>query len=151
MDSLRVSSGIKKIEVNDNGDYIIIPVNDATFFDRYAEVIKSFEQKEIEYSKRTDELKEKHKDKSNNDTDSVIDIATLYVDLCRDVCVELDKLFGEGSCKKIFPDVEYPNEILIGEFFEQITPLLNQYGKERSEKINLMYNRGRKGARSKSV
>ena len=148
MDSLRVSSGIKNIEVNDSGEYISIPVNDAAFFNRYAEVLKNFEQKEIEYGRRADGLKEKHKDKSEGSTDIIADIISLYADLCRDTCAELDRLFGEGSCRKIFPDVECPNEVLIGEFFEQITPLLNQYSKERNEKINLMYNRNRKGARS---
>ena len=35
MDSLRVDSGIKNIEVNDNGDYISIPISDTSFYERY--------------------------------------------------------------------------------------------------------------------
>lgn len=151
MDSLRVSNGIKNIEVNDAGEYISIPVSDAAFFERFGEIMKSFEQKEIEYSKRADALAEKHKGKEEGDVDAIVDSIALYSDLCRDTCAELDKLFGEGCCRKVFVGIENPSVELIGDFFEQITPLLNQYGKERSEKINLMYNRNRKGARSKRV
>lgn len=149
MDSLRVDSGIKKIEVNDDGEYINIPVHDVSFFERFGEIAKSFEQKEVEYSKRADDLAEKHKGKEKADADAIADTVAMYADFSRDMCAELDKLFGEGCCRKVFVGIENPSVELIGDFLDQITPLLNQYGRERSEKINLMYNRGRKGARSK--
>ncbi len=151
MDSLRVSSGIKTIEVNDAGECINVPVGDAAFFERFGAAMKNFGQKEAEYNNRADALSEKHKDKPDGDVGAIVDGIGLYADLCRDTCAELDRLFGEGCCRKVFPGIENPSAELIGEFFEQITPLLNKYGQERSEKINLMYNRNRKGARSRRV
>ena len=79
----------------------------------------------------------------------IVDTMQLYSELCRYTCAELDRLFGEGCCKKVFVGIKNPGIELIGDFFEQITPLLNQYAQERNKKINLMYNRNRKGARSK--
>lgn len=149
MDSLRVSNGIKRIEVNDDGEYIEIPISDTAFYERFGAIMKNFEQKEKEYGKRADELAEKHKDKPSDDVDAIIDSIQLYADLCRDTCAELDKLFGDGCCRKVFVGVQNPSVELIGDFFEQITPLLNQYAQERNQKINLMYSRNRKGARSK--
>lgn len=149
MDKLRVDSGIKKIEVNDNGDYISIPISDTAFYERFGALIKSFEQKQIEIEQKAAELSEKHKEKTDGDTDAIIDNIHLYSELCRYTCAELDKLFGEGCCRKIFVGIESPGVELIGDFLDQITPLLNKYAKEQNQRINLIYSRNRKGARSK--
>lgn len=149
MDKLRVDSGIKNIEVNDNGDYISIPISDAAFYERFGAAMKSFEQKETEYSQKAKGLSERHKDKPDDDVDMIVEGIGLYSELCKDTCAELDKLFGEGCCRKVFVGIENPSVELIGDFFEKITPLLNQYAKERNQNINLMYNRNRKGARKK--
>lgn len=149
MDSLRVDSGIKNIEVNDKGDYISIPISDASFFERFGDMMKNFEHKQAEIEQQGKELSEKHKDKAEDDTDMIVDTISLYSQLCKDVCTELDNLFGEGCCRKVFVGIETPSVELIGDFFEQITPLLQKYAQERSQKIDLMYNRNRKGARNR--
>lgn len=146
MDSLRVDSGTKIIEVNDAGECISIPVGDASFFERFGRVIKSFEEKQGEYEKRAQELSEKYKDKPD-DADAISDSIQLYLEVCRDTCAELDRLFGEGCCRKVFVGVDNPNIELIGDFLEKITPLLQKYAQERNEKINLKYSRNRRGAR----
>lgn len=147
MDKLRVDNGIKNIEVNDNGDYISIPISDTAFYQRYADMLKNFEKKQAEIEQQSKDLKEKHKDKPQDDTDMIVDTVDLYVKLCKDVCAELDNLFGEGCCRKVFAGIETPSEDLIADFFEQLTPLLQKYAKERNQKITLMYSRNRKGAR----
>ncbi len=149
MDKLRVDSGIKNIEVNDNGDYISIPISDTAFYERFGALIKNFEKKQAEIEKEVAALSEKHKDKPENDTDMIVDNIQLYSELCQYTCTELDKLFGEGCCRKVFVGIQNPGVELIGDFFEQITPLLNQYAQERNQRINLIYRRNRKGARSK--
>lgn len=151
MDSLRVNNGIKNIEVNDNGDYISISVSDVTFFERFGALIKNFEQKQVEIEQRASALSDKHNGKPDNDVDAIVDSIQIYSELCRYTCAELDNLFGDGCCRKVFVGIENPSIELIGDFLDQITPLLNQYAKERNEKINLMYNRNRKGARSNNV
>lgn len=149
MDSLRVNNGIKNIEVNDNGDYISIPISDTAFYERFGTVMKNFEQKQAEIEQRASALSDKHKDKPDDDVDAIVDSIQLYSDLCRYTCAELNKLFGDECCRKVFVGIENPSIELIGDFFDQITPLLNQYAQERNQKINLMYSRNRKGARSK--
>lgn len=148
MDRLRVDSGTKIIEVNDAGECISIPVGDASFFERFGRVIKSFEEKQGDYEKRARELSERYKDKTD-DADAIADSIQLYLEICRDTCAELDRLFGEGCCRKVFVGVDNPGVELIGEFLEQLTPLLQKYAQERNEKISLKYNRRRKGAESK--
>lgn len=149
MDSLRVNSGIKNIEVNDNGDYISIPISDTSFFERFGEMMKNFERKQAEIEQQGKELSEKHKDKPDDDVDMIVDTISLYSQLCKDVCAELDNLFGDGCCQKVFVGIETPSVELIGDFFEKITPFLQKYAQERNQKINLLYNRNRKGARNR--
>lgn len=151
MDSLRVDSGIKTIEVNDAGECISIPISDAAFYERFGDLVKNFDGKQAEIEQRAKDLSEKHKDKPDNDADAIIDSIQLYSELCRYTCEEIDKLFGEGCCRKVFVGVQNPSVELIGDFFDKITPLLNQYAQERNQKINLMYSRNRKGGRSKDV
>lgn len=148
MDSLRVGNGIKNIEVNDNGDCISIPISDAAFYERFAAVMRNFEEKQKEIDRCAKDISEKHKDAPEDDSSTIIDGIYLYSELCKYTCSELDNLFGTGCCKKVFIGVETPGIELIADFFDQIVPLLNQYAAERNQKIELMYNRNRKGARS---
>lgn len=145
MDSLRADSGIRVIEVNDSGECISIPVGDASFFERFSNIIKGFSEKQAGYEKRAQELSEKYKDHPDG-TDAIFDGVQLYSEMCRETCVELDRLFGEGCCRKVFPGVESPGIELITDFLEKLAPFMNKYAQERSEKISLRYSRGRKGA-----
>lgn len=147
MDSLRVDNGTKNIEVNDNGDYISIPISDSAFYEKFADLMKNFGKKQAEIEQKAKAISENHNDDPENDTDTIIDGIHLYSELCRYTCAELDKLFGEGCCRKVFVNIENPSIELIADFFAQITPLLNQYAKERNQRISLMYSRNRKGAR----
>ena len=45
---LRVDNGIRKIGVNDNGDYIEISINDSSIFDRFADLMVWMKKKEKE-------------------------------------------------------------------------------------------------------
>lgn len=146
MDSIRVDSGIKKIEVNDDGECISIPISDTAFYERFANILKYFDEKQKDIEQKVHEISEKYSD--NENTEKAFDEVKMYSDLCRNVCSELDKLFGEGCCRKVFVGNEVPGIELIGDFFEQITPILQRFVQERNKKIELRYNRHRKGAHS---
>lgn len=153
MDKLRLDSGLKKIEVNDNGEYITVNLSDGAFFDKFNSFLNWFYKKQDDVEKKCDELKAKYPEQEDESMDRQIhmfgDSAKLYRELCDEVCVELDKLFGERCFQKVFPEVESPGFELIIDFIDNITPLLQKYAAERNQKINARYNRNRKGARSK--
>jgi hypothetical protein len=149
MESLRVASGVKMIEVNDAGECICIPMSDATFFQRFADLINSFQQKQKEIEEKAQELAGKCEEREEDDIEIIREVAQAYSALCRDICVMLDGLFGEGCCRKVFIGVETPGIELIGDFFEAITPLMQKFADERRDRISLMYNGRRKGAKSR--
>lgn len=153
MDKFRLDSGVKKIEVNDDGEYISINLSDSVFFDRFNNFIKWFNEKQVEAENRCNEISAKYEENSAEDEgfnfEEFSDTTKLYKELCENTCAELEKLFGDGCVRKVFPDVELPGFELIISFLDAITPLLQKYAKERNEKINTRYNRNRKGARKK--
>lgn len=134
MESLRVNTGIK-IEVNDEGETILIDTENALFREKYQALIDNLDviSKDME-SVNTDGMTEE-------------DFHALYVEKMREIMAELDKVFGIGSCRKIFGDI-VPSIVAVGELFEQLNPIVLKYAKAREEKINKNY-MNRKGGKKK--
>lgn len=152
---LSINSGVKTIEVNDNGDYISIPMNDGAFYGRFKDFLAWLDAKQADMQKAPETAPQSATDAAEQGEDKPIDIGALssaldtYTGLCKEICERLDALFGAGCCRKVFPGVEIPDFVLIDDFLEQITPILAEFAQERNERINLKYNSRRKGANSR--
>lgn len=156
MDSLRLDSGVKKIEVNEEGEYISINLSDNAFFERFNGFINWFDKKQIDIEQKAAELQKKYPEQETMGEETEIkfnfqqfdDYSKLYKEICDEVSKKLDDLFGAECLHKVFPDVQSPGFELICDFLDAVTPYLEKYAKKRNEKINTKYNRKRKGARS---
>ena len=132
--SLRVNNNIKKIEVNDKGECIEISLNNAKFFDEFGELVNWLNEKQ----KDLDEMTEPAED----DIDGIAKVMSMRTSMLKELATRLDKMFGAGACKKIFGDI-IPDEVLVADFLEQITPFIEQLARERNEKLTSKYNRNR--------
>lgn len=152
MEKLRIDTGVKKIEVNDAGECITVNMADNAFFTRFRDFLNRLEEEQLDIDRKVKEFSAKYpdsdKEDEENNTNMLFDMMDTYKEVCDWTCAELDKLFGAGCCRKVFPDLESPGMDLIGDFLEAVTPILQKFANERNEKINLRYNRNRKGARS---
>lgn len=131
MNKISIKSGIV-VEVNEKGENITVNVEDQNFIDRFYKLIE-----------KLDAVKEKvieagSKGKSDHEKLQIV------IDQTKELMTDIDGVFGEGCCLKVFGDI-VPNPYLIAEFFEQMTPVLKQYADERRDRISKKYNRGRKG------
>ena len=150
MDSLRIDNGTKKIEVNDAGEYIEFSVVDSGFFRAFFGLLQWFDEqenrKEIkEMEEQSDKVISDDGSKINyNAANSVIDT---HDKISQEACEKIDNIFGDEASRKIFGSV-IPDMYMIADFFEQITPLIEKYSKERNQTINKKYSRNRKGAKS---
>lgn len=133
MEKLRVQSGIT-IEVNDAGDTIILNVEDQTFIDRFYGMID-----------RLQKMKEEVEAPEMEKMGERAQLQTM-IGKIREVMKDIDDLFGEGCCRKVFGDI-VPGAYLLADFFDQLTPIAERYIAERHKMIEHRYNRGRKGAR----
>ena len=122
------------INVNDQGDTITLIVDDQRFIDRFYGLIETFDKsvkqinsKSAGYKSERDRLKQ-------------------LMEETRKIMNNIDELFGQGACVKIFGDI-VPSPVLLADFFDQMIPITKAYTNERQQVIERKYNRSRKGAR----
>lgn len=150
MDSLRIDNGLKKIEVNDAGEYIEFSVVNNDFFRGFSELMKWFDEKNVQHEiseiqKQEEEVVSENADEINHEAlNNVIDIREK---ISKEVCEKIDAIFGTEASRKIFGGI-VPDMFSIAEFFEKIAPFIEKYAKERNQTINKKYNKNRKGAKS---
>lgn len=145
MKELQFGSIYEEFKINKNGDIIKIPIGDDAFRDRVFALVKDWDSKCEEYQNKEDEL-----------TDGVEDAmkrAEIHMRLSDELTEEMrkgiDAIFGEGTLRKCYLDAEKLNTTMLEDFFGVIIPAIFEARGERSNKINMVYNRNRKGARSK--
>lgn len=127
--SIRIDSGTKRIEVNDDGDVILLPLGDDSFIRDFYKLADSFRQRA-----------ETVKVDENDILASMDQVACLNTTMKE----EVDKLFGEGTCKKVFGDIT-PSTDLYLDFIYQLLPFFEEHTKKRLDRMN-KYNAGRTGS-----
>ena len=151
MDSLRIDNGTKKIEVNGAGEYIEFSIANNDFFRAFSELLQWFDGQEQrqdikDMEKRQEEVVPEDGDKINYEAlNGVLDIREK---ISKEACEKIDNIFGTEASRKIFGSI-VPDMYMIADFFEQITPLIEKYAKERNQTINKKYSKNRKGAKSR--
>lgn len=152
-----------KLYLNEYDDFIYINESDSGTFDRYAEFLRWLDEKDAELKIKEKEFRKTYKDgivKYDEDGEVVgVDVAALsalsriHSDTYREVCGKIDFIFGEGTCKKYFR-VMYevnpnfvPDDECIYDFLEEITPVMNQLFSDRKKRIDLKFNKNRKGGK----
>lgn len=147
--NIRVDNGVRRIGVNDDGEYIELSVNDVQLTERFAGLLQWFDKKSTEIDEAGNKLAEKYgedatiEDENGINTDMVVDVAALRTAVYKECCERIDGVFGKDTCRKVFGNV-LPDDVLLMEFFEQISPVLEKLAAERGEKIKLKYQRGKK-------
>lgn len=141
--NIKIDSGIRKIGVNDAGDYIELSVTDVTLLDRFSDLVEWFNIKLDELNQIDAGFNARHVN-DTDDTQAIIEVIHLRTGVYTEFCTKLDEVFGEGCCKKVFGDI-IPDELPIMDFIEQMTPVMQRMAAERGEKLKTKYSRDRKG------
>lgn len=122
---LRIDTGVRKIEVNDNGDYIMLQVADQSIPAKLKKFVKTATDK-------LNKLSELTESENETDTEEAVDLA---YELDVFAKASIDDIFGDGTCKKVFGDIVPPIEMYI-EFIEAITPYFQEYALNRAKKLS---------------
>lgn len=130
MDRIRIQRNIKRIEVNDNGDVIELDFDDLNLPYAFYGMIKKFETDRVRFTK---ELAEKLKGKSDEET------ADEYVAAERELNIymrdAIDKVFGVGTCRKVYGDI-LPSVEMHLQFFDALRPYFEEEAKRRQAKMS---------------
>lgn len=132
MDGIRVNSGAKRIEVNDNGDYITLNFADQSFPTRFFAMLDRVLETTEAASPKEAEIKEKF---TVGGLDYTRAMAQLNEDIHSAVVSEIDGFFGVDTCKHVFGDI-VPGIDLIDDFFQQLMPYFQKYGQERTRRMS---------------
>ena len=132
MAGIRVSTGAKRIEVNDDGDYIVLDFSDNSFPDRFFGMIDRVQELANEAAPKEKEIEAEHEKGSDGYMRAT---AALLRKVHEDIMSEVDGLFGAGTCKKVFGDI-VPGIELYDDFFTQLMPYFEEAGKERVQRMS---------------
>lgn len=132
MAGIRVNTGVKRIEVNDNGDYITLNFGDASFADRFFEMVDRVQKRTNAAAPKAKEIDETMENGSEKHMRAA---AKLFREVHEDVSAEVDDFFGPDTCKKVFGDI-VPSIDLYDDFFQQLMPYFEEFGKERAQRMS---------------
>jgi hypothetical protein len=130
MDSIRVETGIKRIQINDGPEFIEFNPSDVVFAERFYQLIKDFEIKQKEYEVRSLEIEKITGKDENGIPNNLPEGLALIREVCEFLKEKIDVLFGKGTSKKVFGDALNLN--MFEQFFSGITPFIQV---TREEKI----------------
>lgn len=141
--SLRVDSGIRKIEVNDAGEYIEVSVNDAGLMARFAEMVDNLDAKLPELEAFDKEIEEQYKDITDvkQKAKAYAEVSKKQAEVYSYCMEELDRVFGKGTCRKVFGENVIADDFMILSFLDQMKPILMNIQRERADKIKGKYAR----------
>lgn len=131
--SLRVETGVT-IEVNDAGECIVARLDDNSFTDKFYDILDTME--------KTSELLEGAELNKKDEREQL----SIVTERIKKVMQDIDNLFGDGACRKVFGDI-IPSGYAIADFFDQLLPIFEEYANEKQKKIMSKYSNKRKGSR----
>lgn len=132
MAGIRVNTGVKRIEVNDNGDYITLNFADQSFPERFFSMIDRVTELAADADPKEKEIRDSYPAGS---VDLARAISSFNLEFHSAVSKEIDGFFGADTCKKVFGDI-VPGIDLIDEFFQQLMPYFQEFGQERAQKMS---------------
>jgi hypothetical protein len=122
MDSIRIETGVKKIQINDGPEYIEFNPADVSFAERFYQLIRDFEAKQVEYQKRAEAIDANKELDANGIPVNLPDGLAMIRDVCEFMREKIDGLFGKDTSRKAFGDALSLS--MFEQFFTGITPFI---------------------------
>lgn len=129
MAGIRINSRNKKIDINDDGDYIVLRFDDQRFAGSFYDMVDSIRKRANELNKEA----EKYGDVDTPEARKAV--LTMSEEMSNLIAGGVDRVFGEGTCRKLFGDVAPVYELFV-DFFEQLQPYFEEYARERDAKMS---------------
>ena len=130
MESIRINSGVR-IAINNDPDRVIeFNPSDVAFAERFYQLLRDFEVKQVEYQERGAKLNLGAELDEYGLPKKLDEALSLLREVCEFMRERIDHLFGAGTSEKAFGDSLDLD--LFDQFFEGIMPFIKT---ERTEKI----------------
>lgn len=138
MEKIRIARNVKRIEVNDKGEFIELDFDDLNLPYRYYAMLKRFEKDRADFSR---ELTEKLKGKTAEEsTEELVEAERRLNIYFRDA---IDEVFGADTCRKVYGDI-LPSIEMHLQFFDALRPFFEEEAQRRQQKMS-KYSAKRRG------
>jgi hypothetical protein len=120
MESIRIDTGVKKIQINDGPEYIEFNPSDINFVDKYYRIYGELSQQPID-KERLNKIDANTAVDENGTPLNIPDKLEIYREVNNIIRTKIDDLFGKGTSQKVFGDMVSVNMEIYKQFFEGIT------------------------------
>ncbi len=136
------SVNIVKMELNDFGDYVIVPSDEPTFFDRFVKGYRGIINLADGIPDKIEEIEKKYEGKEDfqSSLDMMTEMSGVNVNFSEEAVKIIDGIFGDDVIKKYFREVYeevhgfMPDADCIIDFFEKITPIIEKIFNQKMER-----------------
>ena len=125
MDSIKINTGIIRLEVDRDGEKSVISFNpnDVVFAEKAYNLFKKFGEKQKEFDEKVKALEQ-------SDSEDILDERfKLVKEICLYVEAEIDDVFGVGTSQKVFGTAITLD--MFQQFFDGILPYIQRARAER--------------------
>lgn len=130
--TINVSKNIKRIKVNEDGEFIILNLDDQAVIPRLIGLMKEFEAAADEYTKKSAEIADLPEETAEEHNSKIAASAAFNLEVCTMLKQKVDEAFQDEVCRKVFGDIT-PSVTAFAEFFAQMGELLGKFSKEFAE------------------
>ena len=133
-DKITITRNVKKIKVNDDGEFITIDLGDQEFLAGLVEIIRGFDENKSLYYQKINDVKAMPDGTRDEQLAQTIALSDLSTDICRRLKGQLDSIFHDEVCRKVFGNIT-PGIDLFAEFFSQLAPIIKNAASEQNKRI----------------
>lgn len=127
--SLSVKQNIKRIKVNDAGEYISLNFDDQTLIPRLCSLIDYFGTVAKEHQREADALENMPEENREERNEKIAAFAALQLESCKKLMAKVDDAFRDNVCQKVFGDI-VPSVAVFADFFLQLGNLVSDFEKD---------------------
>lgn len=134
MDRITMASGLKRIEVNENGDCITFDARDQGFTERFMKLLKDFTNKKAEYDAKIADLQSMPCDTEEEQLARATAALEFNSSVCNWMAEQINAVFQDDVKQKVFGDITPTGEAW-AEFMYQLAPIVKMAKAEQSERV----------------
>lgn len=141
---ISVDRGEKRIEVNDQGEYITLPLGDQAFMSGLMSLVQSFRGMESTYQAEFDKINTMPTLTEAERVDKCAAACKFNAEVCEEMREKVDSLFKDEVCRKVFGPIT-PGLYEFAQFFNQLAAFVKKAQEERFARIRKYTERYHKG------
>lgn len=134
MEKISISNSVKKIQVNESGDFITFDPRDQGFNNRFLVLLQEFSEKKDEYDKKLEEISAMPGDTDKQQIERALAAVRFNSELCDWMTGQINAVFQDDVKQKVFGDI-IPTGEAWAEFLYQLAPIIQTSRAEQSDRV----------------